>query len=210
MLLHDDGRQPLLARDAADGAQQLFHDDGRQALQRLVQQQQARVEHQRAAHGQHLLLAARELRAQVGLALGQAREHLVHALGRPRARGCARAAGARHGRQVLVHGERLEDVALLRHPADARRRALVRGQPVQHGAPQRHAARMLARGARQRVDQRGLARAVAAQQGQGVAFGQRERNALQHHGLAVARAEAFDAQQFIRHGRPPHGPGTRP
>jgi hypothetical protein len=40
MLLHDDGRQALLARDARDGAQQLADDDGRQAFERLVQQQQ--------------------------------------------------------------------------------------------------------------------------------------------------------------------------
>jgi hypothetical protein len=34
----------------------------------------SRVEHQRAAEGQHLLLAARQLRAEVAAALGQARE----------------------------------------------------------------------------------------------------------------------------------------
>src|SRR6218665_2243665 len=42
MLLHDDRRQALLARDAPDGAQQLLHDDGRQAFERLAGEQQAR------------------------------------------------------------------------------------------------------------------------------------------------------------------------
>src|SRR6218665_3082744 len=42
MLLHDDRRQALLARDAPDGAQQLLHDDGRQAFERLGQAQAGR------------------------------------------------------------------------------------------------------------------------------------------------------------------------
>ena len=58
MLLNNDRAQAFFPRDAADGAQQLLHDDGGQALQRLIQQQQAGVQHQRAAHCQHLLLAA--------------------------------------------------------------------------------------------------------------------------------------------------------
>jgi hypothetical protein len=67
VLLHDDGRQAFVARDARDGAQQFLDDDRRQAFERLVQQQQPRVEHQRAAQGQHLLLAAGQLGAQVVL-----------------------------------------------------------------------------------------------------------------------------------------------
>ena len=58
MLLDDDGRQALFARDAADPPQQLFNNDGRQAFERLVEQQEAGVEHQRTAHRQHLLLTA--------------------------------------------------------------------------------------------------------------------------------------------------------
>ena len=48
MLLDDDRRQPFLARDAADRAQQFLDDDRRQPFERLVEQQQLRVEHQRA------------------------------------------------------------------------------------------------------------------------------------------------------------------
>ena len=85
---------------------------GARPFERLVEQQQLRVQHQRARHREHLLLAAGELVAHVGLALGQAREHRVGALRRPRAR-------PRDRGQVLVDRQRLEDVALLRHPADA-------------------------------------------------------------------------------------------
>ena len=38
MLLDDDRSQSFVARDAADGAQQLFHDDRRQSFERLVEQ----------------------------------------------------------------------------------------------------------------------------------------------------------------------------
>ncbi|OQC05992.1 MAG: hypothetical protein BWX79_02174 [Alphaproteobacteria bacterium ADurb.Bin100] len=202
MLLHDDGREAFIARDACNGAQQFLDDDGRQAFERLVQQQQPRVEHERSADSQHLLLAPGQLGAQVGLALGQAREHFIDALGCPGVRRMARADGPRDGGQVLVHRQRLEDVALLRHPADARSRALVRRQPVQHDAAEQDGAAVLVRGARQGVHQGGLARAIAAQQRQGLALGQRKAHVLQHHGLAIARAQALNLQQ-IRHGSPP-------
>ena len=52
-----------------------------------------------------------------------------------------------------------------------------------------------------RIDQRGLAGAVAAQQRQHLAFGERKRHARQHHRLAVAGAQAVDGEK-VRH-RPP-------
>ena len=56
----------------------------RQALGRLVEDQQARIGHERAADREHLLLAARQLRAEIALALAQPREQRVHAIERPR------------------------------------------------------------------------------------------------------------------------------
>ena len=85
----------------------------------------------------------------------QAREQLVDPFRVP-------GAGARDGGEVLVHRQRLEDVALLRHPADAGCRARIRRQLVQCRAGQRDAAGMALRCPRQRVDQRGLAGTVAA------------------------------------------------
>ena len=61
-------------------AQQFLDDDRRQAFGRLIEQQQLRIEHQRAGDGEHLLLAAGELRAEVAPSLGEAREHLEGAL----------------------------------------------------------------------------------------------------------------------------------
>ena len=99
-------------------AQQFLDDDRRQAFERLVEQHDARIEDQGAADREHLLLAARELVAEIAAAFVQAREQLVDLAVRPRAR-------PRHRGEVLLDRQRLEDVALLRHPADAGMRALV-------------------------------------------------------------------------------------
>src|SRR3546814_8803767 len=77
----------------------------------LVDEHDQRVAQQRAAHGQHLLLAAREA-AGLGVApLLEAREVVEHLLHRP-----LHAAGARgllaHA-QILVHREVGEHLALL-------------------------------------------------------------------------------------------------
>ena len=60
-------------------AQQLFDQDRSQPLQRLVEQHDARIEDQGATDREHLLLAARELVAEVAAAFVQAREQLVDA-----------------------------------------------------------------------------------------------------------------------------------
>ena len=113
MLLHDDGRHALFLRDASNGLQKLLNNDGGQALKGLVQKQQFWVDHQGAAYSQHLLLATRELGTQIGLAFCKAGKQLIHTGRRPRARAC-------HGGEVFIYRERLENIALLRHPTYAR------------------------------------------------------------------------------------------
>src|SRR6185312_7104259 len=83
VLLDQQHRNALLARRGHD-AEDLLHDQRRKALARLVEQQQLRIEQQRARDGEHLLLAAGQLPALVGLALREARKQLVDALDRPR------------------------------------------------------------------------------------------------------------------------------
>ena len=73
-----------------DRGGQFLDDDRRQAFQRLVEQQQRRIGHQRARDRQHLLLAAGELVAHVGAPLGEAREQLVHAPSGPSGPGARR------------------------------------------------------------------------------------------------------------------------
>ena len=80
-----------------------------------------RVHDQSARDRQHLLLAARQLVAEVGAPLFEPRKEVVDAAQRPLARPGDR-------RQVLLDRQRRPHVALLRHPADAGLRALIRRQ----------------------------------------------------------------------------------
>src|ERR1700742_1697556 len=57
ILLDENDRLPLLFQ-AADGAADLGHDEGGEALGGLVQQEHARISHQRTADREHLLLTA--------------------------------------------------------------------------------------------------------------------------------------------------------
>ena len=97
---------------------------------------------QRAADGEHLLLAAGELHAAVLAALGQAREELVDGVGRP-----AVAAAPRRGHpQVLVDGERLEQPPPLGHVADPGAGDLVRRARRRARGPRRRSSRSRAPG----------------------------------------------------------------
>src|SRR5213592_4295891 len=85
VLLDDDRREAFVQDQPLDRAQQFLDDDRRESLERLVEEEQLRVEDERARDREHLLLAARQLVAEVGLSLLEAREHLVDAARRPRA-----------------------------------------------------------------------------------------------------------------------------
>src|SRR3954468_12797078 len=76
VLLDEDHRHAL---EVGERGGQLLDDDRREALERLVQQEQPRVGHQRARDGEHLLLAARKLVAEIRPALPQARKEAVDA-----------------------------------------------------------------------------------------------------------------------------------
>ena len=99
-----------LRHDAKD----LLHDQRRQPLRRFVEDQQPRVQQQRARDRQHFLLAAGKLPPAVLLAFRQARKHLIDTLDRPWTRPLDRHV------QVLVHREVGEDTPSLRHETNAR------------------------------------------------------------------------------------------
>ncbi len=108
-------------REVLDRLDQRLHHGRRQALRRLVHHEQLRVGQQRPADRQHLLLAPGQRRTGHVLALGQPREQLVHARGRPR-----RLRRRAHDLQVLVDRERLEQPPPLRDVADPGPGELVR------------------------------------------------------------------------------------
>src|SRR5512134_1640257 len=108
VLLHQQDGVALLLQ-ARERAPDVLHDHRREALGGLVEQQQARASAQDAADGEHLLLAAGELRALAGEALLQVGEQLEDLR-------LAHAALAHLGRQqqVLANVEAGEDAALFR------------------------------------------------------------------------------------------------
>ena len=78
VLLHEQYRGAVLVQ-AADDIEYLLDQDGRKAHRRLVEHEQLGLGHERAAHGEHLLLAAGEGAGHLGAALLEAREALVYA-----------------------------------------------------------------------------------------------------------------------------------
>src|SRR4051794_41499583 len=76
-VLLDEEDRVALALEARERVPDLLNDDGRQALGRLVEEDQLGAGAQDAPDGEHLLLAARELRALAGRALLEVREQRV-------------------------------------------------------------------------------------------------------------------------------------
>src|SRR5580692_485569 len=96
-----------------DNSEHVLDNQRREALRRLVEHEQLGVQDQGAGDRQHLLLAARELRALVPSAFGKARKRLVDTGNRPRA-------GPLDGdQQVLVDRQIGEDAPPFWHIADA-------------------------------------------------------------------------------------------
>ena len=61
----------------ADDVKDLLNEDRSEAHGRLVEHQELRLRHERSAHGEHLLLAARERTGDLLAALFETREALV-------------------------------------------------------------------------------------------------------------------------------------
>ncbi len=195
VLLHEqDGHARGL--DGLQLGHDLLDDHGGQAFHGLVQHEQARGVHQRAADGQHLLLAARELSAAVGAALLQAREDAVD-VGQLPGRLLALAQ-----QQVLFHREQPEDAAVLGHQAHAALRDAVRGQALHVLAAKAHAPRAGLHHAADALERGGLARAVAPEQRDQFAVIHVQVDALQHVAFAIVGVQPLDLQDAC-HALPP-------
>src|SRR5215471_15271825 len=79
VLLHQEYGELFLAIERLDRIEDLSRDQRRQAERRLIEQQKARVPHQRACDRQHLLLAARERAAALVDAFLEARKQRKNA-----------------------------------------------------------------------------------------------------------------------------------
>ena len=205
-VLVDDHERQAGVLQARQAGPDLLADQRREPLGGLVQDQQARVGHERPPDGEHLLLAARQVGAQVALALLQARKHLVDAPERPRlAHALAIAAG---GDQVLAHGQIGKDVPAFWHQPDARARHEVRGPAGDVVPAQAHRAAARRHHAHDRLDGGGLAHAVAPDERDDLALADIEAHPEQGLARPVERLDVLDLQEGV-HLRAPDRPGRR-
>ncbi len=134
----------------------------REPLGRLVQDQQVRVGHQRAADGEHLLLAARKLVAHVVRALGEPREKLEHSAWGPGIGPRRAVAGKRD--QILAHREVGKDLPPFGHQRNAGARDAIGRLALDALAAEADRSAFGARQAHDGAHGGGLAHAVTAQQ----------------------------------------------
>ena len=192
MLLDQDEGVGAFAGHAADRGGEFLDDDGGQAFERLVEQEQRRIGHQRARDRQHLLLAAGQLIAEIAAAFGDAGEQVVH-------RGQVPAAVARRHGEVFLHRQRRKNLAFLRHPADAGLGAAMRRALGDVLAAPQHAAAADLGVAHDGQKQRRFADAVPAEHGEPATLRQFERDAVEHDRRAVAGADVAERKQRCRH-----------
>ena len=142
------------------------------------------------ADGEHLLLAAGELAALVELALGKPRKELEDALGGPWP-------GPHEGNlHVLLDREVGEDASPLGHVAHAEARDPIGRPGRRHPAEDAHSALPRRGEAHEASERRRLARTIAPQQGDELAFADLEAHAVENVALAVKCLQAFRLERL--------------
>ena len=131
---------------------------GRETRRRLVEHEQPRPRHQRAAHRQHLLLTAAQGPCLLALSLPQAREEVVDELERCRVR--PPRVGTEN--EIALQGHRREQMPLRRHVGDPSARYAVGGTSRQVLPVQDDPAGHRLKQPRDSPEERRLARAVRA------------------------------------------------
>ena len=117
--------------DFVEQSADLLDEFRRKPLGRLVDDDEIRVAHQRAAHREHLLLAARQHAGGIVLALGEIGKQREHVLEFP----APDDAGALQPKlEVLLHRQAGKHLAVLRHIADAEMGDLVGPQACDRAA----------------------------------------------------------------------------
>ena len=208
VLLDQDERRAVLRPQAPDGRRQLLDDDRRQPLQRLVEEEQRRVGHERPRDREHLLLAPRQVVPPAAPALGEPREQRVDARQIP-------TAGARGHGEVLLNAQRRKDLALLSDPPEPGPRATMGRHPRQVAAAPPHHAASHVRVAHDREEERGLPHPVPSQHREAAPRRDLQRDPVERHRVAVAGPDALEGQQelsqraLLRDTRPARA-GPRP
>ncbi len=177
-----------------DRLENLFHDEWRQAQRRLIQQQQFRPPHQRASDRKHLLLAAGQRAAALMRARFQQREQGVDTF-QIRVEAVGIVGNDRAHLQILEHRHAREDAPALRRLHDAEPRDLVHRELRDVASLKQNAAVAGAGAAKDRHHQRGLARAVAADQRDDLALIDIETDAVQDRQHAVTGGDVLDGEE---------------
>ena len=185
---HENGRQ---AKPRLDLAQLDLHRGAQVAVQRrerLVQQQYARTDHERAGQGHALLLATGQLFGAAVCEILQLdqRQRIAHA---GLDLGLGNAAGAHAVSHVLRHRHMREQGIVLKHDADL---STVRRHLGDQIAVDEKLSLIGLQKARNQVQKRGLAAAGRAQQGQELSLADLQPDGLQRGGLAEGLGDTVD------------------
>ena len=187
-------------RNWRDHVEHAIDQHRRQAGGGFVQHQQPRTPHQALRDREHLLLPAGERAAALVTFLRDFRKERQGFLDP------AGAFAARHvvtGDQKIVGDGNLREHAMaLDHMHQAGAPRLARRRVGHVAAVEAHMPRIDRQQSRQRAQQRGLARAVGAEQGNHLAGRDLDVDAMQHADLAVAGFQRFHREQgFSRRGK---------
>ena len=174
-------------------------DQRREAQRRLVERQQHGIRHQRAADRQHLLLAAGHVACDLVAPFEQAREQREHFFA-PLARLRCGLGVAAH-LQVFVDGQRRKHAAAFRHLHDAAPYQFI-GREMMHFLVAEADRAVLdhaflgVENPRHRLQQRRLAGAIGAEQGDDAAFGNRDADVADRlDGVVVDDADVAEFEQ---------------
>jgi hypothetical protein len=161
-------------------------DDGGEAQADLVAQQHARVGHERASDGRHLLLAARQGLGRRLAPLGEHGKQVIDAIERPV---CVVAPAVGADLEVLLYAERRKQPPPLRHQRDARAHYLCRGQPANGPAAEDDAFGRRRQQADKGFQERRLAGAVGADDGERLTVLELEVDAVKRLEVPIERRQ---------------------
>src|SRR5271166_331467 len=187
VLLGEQERDALLLVEAADDLENLLDHLGGEPHRRLIEQDELGARHHRPPERAHLLLAARSVARLSVATLLEARKIAIDAVQVAHHRRAAVPAREGAGEQILFDGQMPEAMAAFHDLNRAAPYKVVGGEPVDPFALEQdralgHLAAFGAKEVRYRLQGRGLAGAVGAEQRDNAALGRRKRNALQHQG----------------------------
>src|SRR6185369_17068483 len=197
-VLVDHDHREAGAAQRRERAPDLLAHEGREPFGRLVEDQQQRIGDEGTADREHLLLAARELVAEVVAAAGEGGEHREDARRRPRGR--AFDAGTMERAQVLLDAEVREHLSSFGDERDPAASDPVRREPGDGAAGERDRPCARPHEAHHRAHERRLAHAVPAEDADDLAARDREVDAEQHLARTVAGMDASDVEKQCGRG----------